>query len=135
VPYPWPSFGGFLFQKNEEALWESDAGWVPAPTYDRQKPLGSATDVITALSIGSLERTFEIVIAPDRYRALFTMLNSAAVLTDWERPIPDSRPAFLTELTPLNSTISTRIAPTGRINFRAPTPGHAMHVRLTFVSA
>ncbi len=134
MPYPWPSFGGFNFQRDERATFESDAGWALAPSYDRQRPFGTATDVITALSIGSAERTFECYLAPNRFAALLTMLNSRAVLTDWQRPIPDSRAAFMTECTPLGDSISSH---SGRS--QPPSPSvtllRKLHVRLTFVSA
>lgn len=133
--YPWPSFGGFLFTTDERALFETDAGWVRTPAYDRTRAFGTATDVITATSIGSAERTFELMLTPERFAALETMLNSKAVFTDWTRPVPDSRLAFMTEITALGDVVSSRVfAPN-----TAPSPGfmprRKRHVRLTFVTA
>lgn len=124
--YPWPSFGGFSFRKEEHAIYGTDAGWTNAPTYARNRPLGSDSDVITALSIGSAERTFEIILTPERFAALFNLLNTKGLFTDWERPIPDSRQAFLSELVPLANVISSDTRATAQ---------RKRHCRVTFISA
>jgi len=104
--YPWPSYGGFLFKRTEHEIWATDIGWVRSPSYSRDRPSGSDTDVVIALAIGSADRTFELVLTPARFDALEQLINTTAVLTDWGRPLPDSRLAFLTEVTPLEDVIS-----------------------------
>lgn len=106
MPYPWASFSGFFFHREETAIYGTDIGWVKTPSYSRQRPLGTATDVITTLSIGSAERTFELHLTPARYTALESLLNSQGLFTDWTRPTPDSRQAFLAEVSPLGDVIS-----------------------------
>lgn len=100
MSYPWPSFGGFKFKREEHILWGSDSGWALAPSIAVGRPHGSATNVITTLAIGSAERTFEINLSVARFSALQLLLNSKAVFTDWGRPLPDSRMAFLSTVTP-----------------------------------
>jgi hypothetical protein len=103
--YPWPSFGTFQFKRTETAHFETDAGWVLAPTYAQQRPIGSTVDNIIAISIGSASRTFECNLEQSRLNELQSRLNTQATFTDWVRPLPNSRPAFLTEVTPLERFI------------------------------
>lgn len=126
MPYPWPSFGGFVFRREEHIIWGTDVGWAESPSYSRQRPFGSETDSIISLAIGSAERQFEINLTPTRMAALRLMLNARALLTDWARPTPDSRMAFLTEITPLEEVISFS---------REATAARKYRVRLAFVSA
>lgn len=97
MSYPWPSFGAaFLFERSEQPLYGSDLGWnSQSPTIDRRRPLGSATDSIVTLAVGSAERTFEVYLTPTRARVLEALVTTTAVLTDWEKPDPDSRAAYL----------------------------------------
>lgn len=104
--YPWPSFGGFQFKPTEHEIWATDVGWVRTPSYSRDRPLGSDTDVIIALSIGSADRSFELILTPARFDALEQLMNTTAIFTDWGRPIPDSRLAFLTEVSAIEDVIS-----------------------------
>lgn len=127
MPYPWPSLGGFKFEKDEQALWESDAGWIPSPNYVRQRPLGTASDVVTTLSIGSMERSFEVIMTPARFNALFTLLNTKVLFTDWTRPIPDSRQVFIAELQPQGDVVAKGF--TEGVNRRK------RRVRVTLISA
>lgn len=126
MPYPWPSYGGFRFKRDENAIWGTDNGWALAPNYNRQRPLGSASDVITTLSIGSAERTFECYLTIERFNALQGLLNTKALFTDWARPTPDSRQAFLSEVTPVEESFG--IKPDGLVKRKR-------RVRITFVSA
>lgn len=105
MSYPWPSLGGFQFYREETPIWGTDAGWVSTPSYNRQRPLGSGNDIINALSIGSAERTFEVYLTPQRFNSLQILLNSKALFTDWDKPVPGSRMAFLSEVTPLENAI------------------------------
>lgn len=105
MPWPWPSFGGFLFKHDEQPVWGTDAGWALSPAYYRAKPFGSTTDVITAIAIGSAERTFEMYFTPRRFLQLQLLLNTRAIFTDWDRPA-DSRMAFLSGLEPIENAIS-----------------------------
>lgn len=122
--YPFPSFGGFNFQREEHFY--TDTNWVKSPSYQRSKPLGSSTDVAIALSIGSSERSFELYLSPTRFAQLEGMLNTKAVLTDWARPVPDSRQAFLTEVTANPDVYSYK--PTGKVDRKIPT-------KITFITA
>ena len=115
--YPFPSFGGFQFKKEES--WHTDTNWSKSPSYQRSRPLGSATDVAIALSIGSSERTIETYLSPERFAQLEGMLNTTALFTDRGRPIPDSRQAFLLEVIPSQEMYS--YAPTGIVGRKIPT--------------
>lgn len=106
MPYPWASFGGFIFTREEHSIWGTDAGWFLSPSYARSRPLGSNYDVIAALSIGSAERSFEIILSAARLQALVTFTNTKQLFTDWGRPIPDSRQAFISEVVPLEELVS-----------------------------
>lgn len=123
MSYPFPSYGGFQFKRGEHFY--SDTNWVKIPSYQRSRPLGTATDVAIALSIGSAERTFELYLTPTRFAQLEAMVNTKAVLTDWGRPTPDSRQAFLTEVIPSQDVYSYK--PTGITGRKIPT-------KLTFIS-
>lgn len=127
MPYPWASFGGFMFRKEEQPIWGTDVGWNLQPTVARVRPLGTSTDVTTVLSIGSAERSFELWMTIDRYNALKTLMTTRALFTDWLRPVPDSRQAVLMEVTPLadgfgNSVVENSMA-------------RKKQVRITLVSA
>lgn len=122
--YPYPSFSGFQFKREEH--WYTDTNWTKSPNYQRTRPLGSATDNAIALSIGSAERSFELYLSPERYAQLEAMINTKGLLTDWGRPIPDSRQAFLTEVTPSQDVYSYK--PTGIVGRKIPT-------KITFITA
>lgn len=98
--YPWPSLGGFLFQSSEHSIYGLDSGWSLSPSYSRQKPLGSATDVATTIAIGSRERSFELNLTVARFNALESLINTSVSFTDWNRPVPDSRNVFVAEVVP-----------------------------------
>lgn len=108
MPYPWPSLGGFIFKKDEQAIFESDTYWLLAPGYSRQRPLGTDSEVITTLSIGSSERSFEVNLTPSRYKSLENMINSKVPFTDWTRPIPETRMVFISEVSIVQEVFSTR---------------------------
>lgn len=101
MPYPWAGFGSFLFTREEQPLFGSDVGWQRLPSIDRSRPLGSATDSIVTLAVGSTTRAFECYLSPSRLSTLSGLVNTSATFTDWERPTPDSRSAFLRSLMPL----------------------------------
>lgn len=115
MPYPFPSFGGFNFQRSEYPIFGTDQGWNISPSYQRSRPLGSAIDVIVTSSIGSADRSFECYLTPERYQQLFNMVNTRAVFTDWDRPTPDSRNAFLSEISRVDEAYSNmKAGPTVR---------------------
>lgn len=122
--WPFPSFSGFKFQRDEHFY--SDTNWAKTPSYQRTRPLGTSTDNIIALSIGSAERSFELYLTPTRFAQLEGMINTKGLLTDWGRPIPDSRQAFLTEVAPSQDVYSYK--PTGIVGRKIPT-------KLTFITA
>lgn len=93
--YPWPSFGNFLFTRDESSLQRSDRGWNRTPSYARSRALGSASDNVVTMAVGSSERSFEVYLTPARLAVLAALVNTVAAFTDWERPTPDSRDALL----------------------------------------
>ena len=96
MSYPFSGFGTFLFDREEQPVFGSDLGWNrPSPSVERSRPLGSSTDSIVTLAIGSAERSFEMYLSPQRVRDLEARVTTTGLLTDWERPDPDSRQAFL----------------------------------------
>lgn len=129
--YPWASFGEMKFRREETAQWETDAGWVMTPTYMQQKILGSMVDYIVATGIGSATRTFEMILEPDRYELLRSKLNTTAQFTDWTRPLPDSRMAFLSEVTLMTNIFhfdsKGRVGRGGRIS-------RGVHIKVTLLS-
>jgi hypothetical protein len=139
MPYPWPSFGGFLFRLSEHAIWQTDTGWVISPTYVRQRPLGSGTDAIVTTAIGSSERSFDMLLDPQRLQSLQGLLNTKATFTDWRRPAPDSRPAFLAGI----AIVQDVIAKESKQNAVGSTNGsigtyitrRKIQVRITLISA
>lgn len=124
--YPWPSHGGFLFRKEESPIYNTDIGWGLIPSINQSRALGSSTDIIQTIAIGSATRSWEAYFTADRYKALQLRIGTKALLTDWDRPNPDSRMAVLTALE-LIETIGG-IMPTGILQRKR-------HVKLTFVSA
>lgn len=106
--FPWPSFGSFNFKQAETAHFGTDVGWIPTPTFIRQKTLGSLSDSILFTTQGSDERTFEVTFDPDRYAELLALIGTVANFTDWTRPVPDSRQAMLMLLTPMEFQIAVR---------------------------
>jgi len=105
MPYPWPSFGSFLFEEGEAPIFGTDIGWGRSLKLSQESPLGSATDSIVALAVGSAMREFECLLPPSRFTQLEALLNTAALFTDWERPAPDSRSAYLRAVEPINRTV------------------------------
>lgn len=105
MPFPWPSFGGFRFLGvNERPIFRTDRGWNISITTSRQRPLGTATDSIVTLAIGSASRSFELYLTPARFATLQALVNTTALFTDWDRPDPDSRQAFLASVMQLDRT-------------------------------
>lgn len=92
--YPWAGFSSFVFTPSEQPM--DDTHWKIGPNYSRRKPLGSTVDSIVTLGIGSADRTLEdIYFEPDRFATLQSLVNTLGTFTDWDRPVPDSRSAFL----------------------------------------
>ena len=105
MPYPWPSFGGFYFQANERPVWGSDSGWNRTPSISQQRPLGSSIDSIVTLAIGSAVRVFECYMTPARFATFQALLNTTALFTDWDRPVPTSYSAYLAAVEQVDRTI------------------------------
>jgi hypothetical protein len=93
--YPFAGFGGFIFHEDERAISETDSRWVREPKRDRSSPLGSARDTIVTLALGSADREFEILFEPTRFAAFEALVGTTDTFTDWTRPTPDSRSAYL----------------------------------------
>lgn len=102
MPYPWPSFGTFYFGRRERAIHTTDSGWGRNISVSQQRPLGTAIDSVVALAVGSAVRTFECYLTPTRFAVLEALVNTTALFTDWDRPTPDSRSAYLRRLSPVN---------------------------------
>ncbi|KKN05740.1 hypothetical protein LCGC14_1084330 [marine sediment metagenome] len=96
--FPWPGFSSILFTRDEIPIFGTDMGWQRLPSIDRTRALGSATDSIVTTAAGSATRSFEIYLSPTRLAALEALVNTTGTFTDWERPTPDSRSAFLRAL-------------------------------------
>lgn len=96
--WPWPSLGGFQFKREEQPVYGTDLGWVQNPVYIRQTPLGSGGDTIVTTALGSMERNFEVYLSEDRFAILKAMANASYLFTDWSKPRPDSRQAFLSSV-------------------------------------
>jgi fructose-1,6-bisphosphatase/inositol monophosphatase family enzyme len=96
--YPWAGFSSFLFTRDEIPIFGTDMGWQRLPSIDRARPLGSATDSIVTTAAGSATRAFELYLDPTRLAALEALVNTTGTFTDWERPTPDTRSAFLRAL-------------------------------------
>ena len=104
MSYPWPSFGGFHFQRTEVPIQRSDSGWNVVLSVAEQRPLGSATSSILVMAVGSQRRRFECYMAPDRFATLQALLNTTAAFTDWDSPTPNSRQAFLRSVIQVDRT-------------------------------
>ncbi len=106
MPFPWPSFGSFKFSGvDERSIFKTDLGWNRRISTSRQRPLGTGTDSIVTLAVGSASRTFEVRLTPARLATLEALVNTTALFTDWDRPTPDSRQAFLASVTQLDRTL------------------------------
>lgn len=99
MAYPWPGFSSFLFRRDEQPLFQTDTGWNRRPSISRARPLGSATDSLVTLAVGSAVRSFECYLSPSRFAALEALVNTSEAFTDWERPTPNSQSAFLLRVT------------------------------------
>lgn len=101
MAYPWPGFGTFQFHRvdGEVPLPQSDTGWQRAPSVVAHRILGGFVDSIQTTSMGSKGRSFDMLLSPRRYDQLEALLTQTSLFTDWRRPTPDSRQAFLSGLT------------------------------------
>jgi hypothetical protein len=95
MSFPFAGFSSYLFANDERPVRDSDTDWNVAPTVNRSRSLGTATDRIQAMAIGSAERSFELFLEPARFATLKALINTTATFTDWTRPTPDSRSAYL----------------------------------------
>lgn len=102
MAYPFAGFGSFLFQRDEWPLPDTDIGWNRSSSINRSRPLGASTDDIVALAIGSAERSLECHLSPARFASLEALVNTTNTFTDWSRPTPDSRSAYLAKVTQLS---------------------------------
>lgn len=99
MPYPWPSFGTFLFREGqgERPLPGTDAGWQTTPSLLNERALGATINTLTVMALGSQERSFEVLMPEDRYNSLKALVGTTALFTDWSIGTLsiDSRSAFL----------------------------------------
>lgn len=98
MPYPWPSFGSFIFKRDESPMFGTDLGWQRSHSYARDVVVGGTSDSVIHMSAGSPERTFECWLSPERLAELQAVTGTRALFTDWQRPTPDSRKAVLQDV-------------------------------------
>lgn len=98
MAYPFASYGSFVFSNDEVAIRFTDSYWNQAPTFARSRPLGALSDNLVLLAGGSSERTFELLLAPDRFNTLSLLVGFPSTFCDWDRPTPDSRNAMLMQI-------------------------------------
>lgn len=98
MAFPFPSFGSFLFTRDEASLWDSDSFWNRSPSYARSRPLGSNSDNSVLMAIGSAERSFECYLSPSRFTTLEALVGTVGSFTDWDRPVPTTRNALLSRI-------------------------------------
>jgi len=103
MPYPWPSFGSFYFNREEWPIYGTDTNWNTKLTQARSRPLGTATDSVVTLAVGSLSRSFECYLSPTRFSSLRALLNTTEAFVDWQRPTPGNQEALLSGITRLGS--------------------------------
>lgn len=108
MPYPWASFGTFFFKTEERPTDGLGGGWNYAPAEGRSRALGTYSDSVVLLSVGSATRQFDCYLAPARVNQLRSLLWTVDTFTDWDRPVPDSRPARLDEVTYDSSVAFTK---------------------------
>lgn len=95
MPYPWASFGAFVFQPEEVALDGVGGSWNYDPHESRMAAVGGISDSVQTISIGSAVRQFDCYLSPARVVELRGYVGQTALFTDWARPLPDSRSARL----------------------------------------
>jgi hypothetical protein len=94
MPYPFASFSSFTFLRTERPIWDTDPGWQNSMSFARNLPLGANRP--TLLNLGSqAERSFEMWMSPARVAALSGLLGITSTFTDWDRPLPTRRQAYL----------------------------------------
>lgn len=111
MPYPFPSFGDFVFQHQEQATDGLGGGWVFSPQEARSRAQGAISDNIVLLNIGSQTRSFECYLSPARFLVLRSKLYTSDVFTDWQRPTPDSRVCRLDAVDYQSSVMSQDLDP------------------------
>lgn len=105
MAYPWPGFGTFQFTRAERPLDGLGGGWNYTPAEARSRALGAYSDSVVLLNVGSGTRQFDCYLSPARFNQLRALLWTVDTFTDWDRPVPDSRPARLDEVT-YNSSVA-----------------------------
>ena len=103
MAYPFAGFSSFLFQRDEMPTDSVGGQWNVGPNYQKSRPLGATRDSILTVAVGSAVRSFECYMFPARYATLRALINTAGLFTDWTRPTPDSRQAFLDNAEDLGS--------------------------------
>lgn len=99
MPYPFPSFGTFLFRSHdgEVPLEGSDSGWNLNLSVQSQRALGAVANTISVMAVGSQERQFDIMMTDARFQSLRAFVGTTAVFTGWalHKSTPDTFQAFL----------------------------------------
>lgn len=100
MAFPFAGFGTFQFRREEGPLIDSDSDWVGSISASRTRPLGSSTDNIVVMAVGSEERQLEFLFSPDRLDMLRALVGTTATFVDWDRPVPRQRSVFLAAVEP-----------------------------------
>jgi hypothetical protein len=96
MAYPFPGYGAIVFTREEMAV--RDSGWSRRPSYAQSRPLGTATDNLVLMAIGSATRTVELHLSPSRFTALEALVGVPGLFVDWDRPAPVGQSALLLSL-------------------------------------
>lgn len=104
--YPWASFGNIMWERTERPLYRTDTDWKITPVRDQSVNLGSSSDSIVTLGIGSRVRSWEMYLTPARLAAHQALIGTTDTMTDWDRPTPDSRSAYLANVEPLDRDVA-----------------------------
>lgn len=94
MAYPWPSFGSFVFQRDESALDGIGGTWNYESNEARSLALGAISDNIVLLGISSGKREFQCYLSPDRLISLRSLLYTTGIFTEWrtgKNVLPDSK--------------------------------------------
>lgn len=108
MAYPFPSFGDFLFLTEETPSWNNDTGWQPVSSVATTAVLGGTTASPIMLGV-VFERSFEIILTPDRLRELQAMIGLRADFCDWDQPVPNARPAFLNDVAHQEEVLASKL--------------------------
>lgn len=137
MPYPFPSFGTFLFTENREA--DTDTWWnrESQATFRRfLSDFPNDLSYVRPTQRGNGVRSFEIQMTLDRVIMLQNSYqNTLADFTDWQRPTPDSRYAWLKTVQVLPEPVKISTKQQRALCAGGGSNSPLVRVRLEFVEA